>query len=279
MPRKPKIVLDNGIGSPMAYAAEVQRRATPDMVDQAVRADKCMLAFQPIVPASNPSVPAYYEGLIRIFDEGGRVIPARDFIHDVENTETGRLIDVKSLAKTAKTLREVPTLILAVNTSARSIGYAPWTNRLYKIVNREPEIAKRMVIEISEKSVMQLPEIVSRFINDLEPKGVQFSLDQFGAGLSSLSYLRDIPFRSVKLDGKFIRNVSETPRNQAVVNGATAMARSLGMNLIAEKVEDKADMQWLQRAGVAAMQGFLFGIPTLNPEWSSDPFETGRKSP
>lgn len=270
MPRKPKMVLEAGIGSPLGYAEEMARRATPDMVERAVQADDCALAYQPIVLSSDPDTPAYYEGLIRIFDEQKRVFPARDFIHDVEDSEVGRLIDVKALQKTAATLRNVPGLVLAVNTSARSIGYAPWTNRLYKIVNREPEIAKRMVIEISEKSVMQLPEIVSRFINDLAPKGVQFSLDQFGAGLSSLSYLRDIPFTSLKLDGRFISMVSGTPKNQAVVEGSCALAASFGMNVIAEKVETEPDMLWLQRAGVAAMQGFLFGIPTLYPEWSTD---------
>lgn len=269
MPRKPKIVLDNGIGSPLGYAEESTRRATPAMVDDAVRHDKCNLAFQPIVRAANPKVPVYYEGLIRIFDDKGNVFPARHFIHDVEDTETGRLIDVKALTKTARTLRDVPGLVLSVNTSARSIGYAPWTNRLYKIVNREPEIAKRMVIEISEKSAMQLPEIVSRFINDLTPRGVQFSLDQFGAGLTSLTQLRDIPFKSLKLDGKFIGGVASTPKNQAVVSGTCALARSFGMNVIAERVEDAADMRWLQQAGVAAMQGFLFGIPTLYPEWTA----------
>lgn len=267
MPRKPKMVLENGIGSPMAYANELDRRATPDMVEKAIRDDRYNLAFQPIVPASNPKTPVYYEGLMRIFDENQRVFPARDFIHAVENTKTGRLIDVKALTKTARTLREVPGLVLSLNASARSIGYAPWTNRLYKIVNREPDVAQRMVIEISEKSVMQLPEIVSRFINDLEAKGVQFSLDQFGAGLTSLSHLRDIPFKSLKLDGRYIGGVSNKAKNQAVVAGTCALARSFGMNVIAEKVEHKADMQWLQRAGVTAMQGYLFGIPTLYPEW------------
>lgn len=270
MPRKPKMVLENGIGSPLAFADELQKRATPEVVDRAVRAGRCDLAFQPIVRSDTPDTPAYYEGLIRIFDEDKRVIPAREFIQEVENTETGRLIDVKALAKTIHTLRQVPGLVLAVNTSARSIGYAPWTDKIYHVLRKEPDLAKRMVIEISETSVMQLPEIVSRFINDLEPKGVQFSLDQFGAGQSSLTYLRDIPFQTLKLDGRFVLDVSTNPKNQQIVRGVCALAQSLGMHVIAEKVESNADMRWLQQTGVSAMQGFLFGIPTLNPNWQSN---------
>ena len=268
MPRKPKMVLENRISSPTAYAEEIQRRATPDMVDRAIRTGHCDLAFQPIVRSATPDKPAYYEGLIRIFDDSKRVIPARDFIHEVEDTEVGRLIDVKALAKTIQTLRQVPGLVLAVNTSARSIGYAPWTDKLYRTLRKEPDVVKRMVIEISETSVMQLPEIVSRFINDLEPKGVQFSLDQFGAGLSSLTYLRDIPFQTLKLDGKFVLEVSSNAKNQQIVQGTSALARCLGMHVIAEKVENNADMRWLQQAGISAMQGFLFGIPTFNPKWT-----------
>lgn len=268
MSRKSKLVLNRGMASPLGFVEESNSRAAPQDVETQIRAGRCALAFQPVVDAKNPESVLYYEGLIRVFDEANRFIPARHFIHQVANRETGRLIDLHSLTKTIFELKRTPGLHLSVNTSARSIGYSPWTDKLRHALRKWPALANRMTIELSEPSVMQLPEIVSKFINDMTPCGLRFSLDDFGADLSSLSYLRDIPFDSIKLDGGFVRGVSGNPKNQAAVLGITAMAHHLGMNVIAVHVETTKDMQWLQRAGVSALQGYLFGIPTIRPQWS-----------
>lgn len=270
MRRREKIVLERGMKNPLGYVEERIARASPDLVAKALHDGACALAFQPIVLASDTEKTAYFEGLIRIFDEENRVIPARDFIHQVENSEVGRLIDLRALGKAIVTLRRVPGLHLAINTSARSIGYAPWTDKLQGAIRKDPDLAGRLTIEITETSVMQLPEIASRFINDMKPKGLRFSLDDFGAGLTSFRILRDIPFESLKIDGCFCLGISQSTQNQPVVLGMIAMARHLGMNIIAENVEHKADMQWLQAAGVNAMQGYLFGMPRLNMKWAKD---------
>lgn len=114
---------------------------------------------------------------------------------------------------------------------------------------------------------MQLPEIASRFINDVSQRGVRFSLDDLGSDTSSLAMLRDIAFDSVKLDGGFVRGVAQNQKNQSVVLGVSAMALHFGMNVIAEHVETNEDLQWLQQSGIVAVQGYLFGIPTLKPAW------------
>lgn len=267
MARKPRLVLSHGDSSPLGYVEESRRRATPDEVEQQVRAGNTALAFQAVHSAQDPDRVLYYEGLIRVFDRRERVIPAHDFIHWAANRETGRLIDLQSLTKTIAELRRVPGLHLSVNTSARSIGYAPWTDKLHSALRKWPDVAKRMTIEISEPSVMQLPEIVCRFINDMSQRGVRFSLDDFGSDTSSLALLRDVAFDSVKIDGGFVRGVSQHQKNQSVVLGVAAMAQHFGMNVIAEHVETAEDLQWLRQAGIAAVQGYLFGIPTLKPAW------------
>jgi len=267
MARKPRLVLSQGDTSPLGYVEESRRRATPDEVEHQVRAGNTALAFQPVLCAKDRNKVLYYEGLIRVFDRRERVIPAHDFIHWATNRETGRLIDLQSLTKTIAELRRVPGLHLSVNTSARSIGYAPWTNQLHSALRKWPDLAKRMTIEISEPSVMQLPEIASRFINDVSQRGVRFSLDDFGSDTSSLAMLRDIAFDSVKLDGGFVRGVAQNQKNQSVVLGVSAMALHFGMNVIAEHVETDEDLQWLQQSGIVAVQGYLFVIPTLKPAW------------
>ena len=267
MARKNTFVLERGMKSPLAHVEEAVFSSTIDAVDAAVRGGKCGLAFQPVVHAKNPDRPAFYEGLIRIFDPSNRVIPARDFIARVEDTETGRQIDCVALKKTLRTLEKVPGLQLSLNVSARSIGYAPWTDKLYQALRRKPDLVKRMTIEISEKSVMQLPEITARFVNDLSKKGVRFLLDDFGAGKSAFQDLRDIGFGMLKIDGRYIQGIAQNAENQGVVLTMVSLGQFMEKRIIATRVEDKDDMQWLQRAGIDAFQGYLFGVPTLNPEW------------
>jgi len=269
MAQKSKLVLERGMKSPLGHVEEAIYNASPETVEAAVRNGRSALAFQPVVLASKPEQPAFYEGLIRLFDPAQRVIPARDFISRVENTETGRLLDCETLKKTIRTLNQVPGLHLSMNVSARSIGYAPWTDKLYATIRKRPELAKRMTIEISEASVMQLPEITARFVNDLGGNGVRFLLDDFGADLSSFQHLRDIGFGMIKIAGSFSNDIAKTEKNQSVVRTMVAMGRFMRKRVIATRVEKKEDMQWLQRAGVDAFQGYLFGIPTLNPNWAS----------
>jgi len=267
MARMEKFVLERGMKSPLAHVEEAIHATTVDDVRRAIKNGNCGLAFQPVVHAQTPEKPAFYEGLIRIFDSSKRVIPARDFISRVEQTETGRQIDCEALKITLRTLERVPGLQLSVNASARSIGYAPWTDKLSQALRRKPDLVKRMTIEISEKSVMQLPEITARFVNDMSAKGLRFLLDDFGAEHSSFQDLRDIGFSMLKIDGRFIQGIANTPKNQAVVLTMASMGSFMQKRIIATRVEDKDDMRWLQRAGVDAFQGYLFGIPTLNPSW------------
>ena len=219
MARMEKFVLERGMKSPLAHVEEAIHATTVDDVRRAIKNGNCGLAFQPVVHAQTPEKPAFYEGLIRIFESSKRVIPARDFISRVEQTETGRQIDCEALKITLRTLERVPGLQLSVNASARSIGYAPWTDKLSQALRRKPDLVKRMTIEISEKSVMQLPEITARFVNDMSAKGLRFLLDDFGAEHSSFQDLRDIGFSMLKIDGRFI---------QGIVQKVTALKKTAG---------------------------------------------------
>ena len=111
-----------GADSPLGWAVSARDRDTIQMVAEALRHREVLLAFQPIVASSDPRRVAFHEGLIRVLDDTGRVIPARDFIGAVESTETGRVLDCVALELGLRTLARVPALRLAINMSARSIG-------------------------------------------------------------------------------------------------------------------------------------------------------------
>ncbi|SEP78777.1 EAL domain-containing protein [Thalassovita taeanensis] len=258
-----------GQDSPLNFAVSSRDASTLDMVRAALKHRQVTLAFQPVIQSQRPDQPAFYEGLIRVLDETGRIIPAKDFIDVIETTETGRIIDCLSLEMGLRTLAREPSIRLAINMSARSIGYPRWMQSLKKGLKHDPTVAERLILEITESSAMMVPELVVNFMSDLQRKGITFALDDFGAGFTSFRYLRDFYFDILKIDGQFIHNIHADPDNQVLTRALIAIARQFDMFTVAEKVETAEDAQWLSAAGVDCLQGFLFGAPSIHAPWKS----------
>ena len=266
----PKMNPMDGISDPLTLAVDERDRNAPQLVAEALRENRVMLAFQPIVQTAAPDRPAFYEGLIRIMDRTGRIIPAQDFIDGVETSELGRKIDCKALQLGLITLQQEPTLRLSINMSARSIGYAPWKQVLTNGLKDDPTIAERLILEITERSAMVMPDIVQAFMSDLQAMGISFALDDFGAGYTAFRYLRDFYFDILKIDGTFIRGIHKTPDNQVLINALFSLVRHVEMFTVAEFVETEQDARFLAEAGIDCMQGYYFGVPTVRPHWVID---------
>lgn len=252
---------------PLSCAAAARDQSVIEMVTQAVRHDEVMLAYQAVVPAAQQDKAAFYEGLIRVLDETGRIIPARDFIAEIEETETGRIIDCLALEKGLHALAAYPGLRLSINMSARSIGYPKWARTLKRGLSRNPTIAERLILEITESSAMLVPELVIGFMKDLQSDGVSFALDDFGAGHTSFRYLRDFYFDILKIDGQFIRGVSANADNQILTAALASIAEQFDMVTVAESVERPEDAAYLTELGIDCLQGYYFGAPTVKPPW------------
>lgn len=259
--------IEPGEGSPLDVAVIARDRDAVAMVAAALRHRETMLAFQPVVQSQRPDKIAFYEGLIRVLDDTGRIIPARDFIDAVEATETGRILDCVALESGLRTLQRNPQIRLAINMSARSIGYPRWMRSLKQGLQGDPTIGERLIFEITERSAMTVPELVVRFMADLQRRGITFALDDFGAGYTSLRYLRDFQFDVIKIDGAFISGVHRDPDNQVLTRAMVDIARQFDMFTVAENVESLADSRWLTGIGVDCQQGYFFGAPTVTPPW------------
>jgi len=255
--------------SPLAAAVDQRDRQTLDMVRDAIAAQNGLLAFQPVVQAARPDRPAFYEGLVRVLDQTGRVIPAADFIDVVETTETGREIDCLSLQMGLDTLTRNPGLRLSINMSARSIGYRRWLDVLNQGLIQNPTVGERLILEITESSAMLMPDVVRAFMDELQHQGITFAIDDFGAGYTSFRYLRDFYFDILKIDGQFIRGIHRDPDNQVLTQVLISIARQFEMFTVAEFVESPEDAAFLTTIGIDCMQGYLFGAPTTRPHWSS----------
>ena len=258
-----------GHEDPLNYAVQSRNRSALQMVEDAVRHKQVLLAYQPIVQARKPDTVAFYEGLLRVPDETGRIIPARDFIEQIEETEIGRIMDCLALEMGLKTLAQEPGLRLSINMSARSIGYERWMRTLRRGLQRDATAGERLILEITESSAMLVPELVVNFMSALQSKGICFGLDDFGAGFTSFRYLRDFFFDIIKIDGQFIRGIHADPDNQVLTRALVAIAQQFDMFTVAEFVENAEDAAYLAAIGVDCLQGYYFGAPTIHPAWEA----------
>lgn len=258
---------------PLTVAVRERDRNVLTMVRDALNDQRVMLAYQPIVRADRPDRPAFYEGLIRIMDKSGRIIPAREFIEEVETDEIGRMIDCLSLQLGLEALRDHPELRLSINMSARSIGYPRWNRTLYRGLKSDPTIGERLILEITESSAMVMPDITRVFMASLQTKGVCFALDDFGSGFTSFRYLKDFYFDILKIDGQFIRDIHRNPDNQVLCAALVSIAQHFDMFTVAEMVENAEDAAFLIDTGLDCLQGYHFGVPKLRPDWLREPAE------
>ena len=259
--------LPEGGESPLAHAVVERDRATISMVRDALDQKNLLLAYQPVMQVNRPDRPAFYEGLIRLLDDTGRVIPARDFMETVEMTELGRRIDCAALGMGLQALKTEPSLRLSINLSARSIAYPEWTRTLRRGLQGDPKLGERLILEISEASAMLMPDIVSPFMTDLQGQGISFALDNFGAGLTSFRHFKDLFFDILKIDGQFSKGIATDTDNQVLAAALIGLARHFDMFSVAERVESEADAEHLAGIGIDCMQGYYYGAPTTTPPW------------
>ncbi|MEL7106886.1 MAG: EAL domain-containing protein [Pseudomonadota bacterium] len=250
---------------PLSFAIADRDRDVIAMVADALARKSVELAFQPVVVAGQSGRLAFFEGLARILDTTGRAIPAKDFINQVEATELGRQIDCVALECGLKALAQNPTMRLSINMSARTIGFPPWLRILDAGIGRAPDIGERLILEITESSILAAPETVAAFMTELQAIGVCFAVDDFGAGFTSLRHLRDLDFDILKIDGHFVGNVHADPDNQALIQAMMSVSEHFGMLTVAENVEQAEDAAWLTQHGVDCLQGYYFGAPSLKP--------------
>ncbi len=247
--------------NPLDYAVNLRDMDVKTMVRQALDHGNAQLAFQPVVLSVDPAQIAFYEGLIRVRDETGRVIPAYHFMTDIEETELGREIDCASLRLGLDMLAANPSVRISINMSARSMADGKWRRTLDSGLQGRHDIGSRLILEISESSAMTLHEVLIRFMAEMQPLGVAFALDDFGSGMTAFRHLKDFFFDMVKIDKCFTRNIDSSPDSQVMAESLMVVARQLEMFSVAEGVETAEEAEALRNIGMDCLQGYHFGVP------------------
>ncbi|MEO8240776.1 MAG: EAL domain-containing protein [bacterium] len=257
-----------GDASPLGVALSKQDEETIGMVAEAVVRKRMRLAYQPVVLSRDPGRVAFHEGLIRVMEPNGRIIPAKNFMGAVESHELGREIDCLAVEQGLQALARHPAVRISINMSARSIGYSRFMWTLKRGLDQDPTVGERLILEITESSVMLVPELVLSFMDQHQRRGVAFAMDDFGAGFTALRYFKDFMFDILKIDGQFVRHIETDADNQALTRAMLDIGRHFQMITVAEMVETRDEADCLRTLGVDCQQGYLHGAPTVKPPWT-----------
>jgi EAL domain-containing protein (putative c-di-GMP-specific phosphodiesterase class I) len=152
-------------------------------------------------------------------------------------------------------------LTLAVNVSVRQLADPNIAERVISILRRTGLRASALELEITENLLLQPTDDILRLLNDLTELGVRLTVDDFGIGYSSLSYLHRYPIKALKIDRSFISRIGVALHNDTIVEAIIALAQSLHLHVLAEGVETRAQVDFLRKRGCRVAQGFLFSRP------------------
>jgi diguanylate cyclase (GGDEF)-like protein/PAS domain S-box-containing protein len=254
---------------PAQQAAVEHRRRLEDDLRQAILESKLELAFQPIIDISAGHMVGA-EALLRWeHPEQGPISP-EIFIPLAEDvgliSQIGLLVLEGACRHVAEWRDNGMDIYVSVNVSARQIPNGLSPELVHHALKQYNLPASAIVIEITEGLLMANVVLAQSWIESMRELGVRIYLDDFGTGYSSLSYLKRFPMDTVKIDRSFIRDICLDKSDRALVEAIITMASSLGLNVVAEGVEDEQQLAILNEMGCACVQGYYFSRPVKGPE-------------
>jgi EAL domain-containing protein (putative c-di-GMP-specific phosphodiesterase class I) len=228
-----------------------------------------VLYCQPIVQLDTGDIDQH-EVLLRLL-KGTRHVRPTSFLAAAERHGMAQEIDRVVISEAISMLENDTSGTLDVNLSGSSIGDSGLLQLIEAELSRSSIEPSRLVVEVTETAAIGSMTSAIEFSETVKSFGCGLALDDFGVGFGSLYYLKHLPFDYVKIDGEFIRDLINSPRDRAVVEGIVSLARGLGMTTIAEFVGDAPTVEVLRELGVDCGQGYHLGepAPTLTAPMSA----------
>jgi diguanylate cyclase (GGDEF)-like protein len=239
---------------------------TAEKVRAALKTGRLTFAYQPIVDAKT-GAHAYYECLVRMVAEDGRIVPAAEFVPVVEQMGMVRLVDRYALEMAVAELSRYADVKLAINISGLTVEDESWLRAFRALLADKPGLASRLMIEITETAAMQDIEDSAKFVNAVREPGCRVALDDFGAGYTSFRHFKSLTVDVVKIDGSFVHGVTENPDNQLFVHTLLTFAKGFGLDTVCECVETAEEAELLARQGAKYLQGYHCGRPEVERLW------------
>lgn len=242
----------------------MKRIATEDALRRGIKEREFELFFQPIIDMRSGDV-VKAEALIRWRDASNKLISPDEFIPIAERC--GLIIPIghwviEHAGNMLKLLHSYDSnLFLSINLSPKQLNDKQLLDRIKSMIKKTGVDASKIEFEITEGVLIDNFERVERHIRELRELGIRISIDDFGTGYSSLRYLQRLSIDTVKIDRSFVHDLSCNENDKAIVLAVIAIAKSLGLEVIAEGVETKSQCQFLLDNACFIAQGFLFGRP------------------
>jgi EAL domain-containing protein (putative c-di-GMP-specific phosphodiesterase class I) len=229
------------------------------------------LHYQPIVTLQDGRL-AGFEALMRWRRKDGSLVPPMEFIPLAE--ETGLILELGRWAMDRAIRDQVlfaqcidglhpglPPAFMSVNVSGMQLSDLSEIDLLADIIERsgvDPSVIK---LEMTETLLVEDPDRAAEALKKVKELGVSIAIDDFGTGYSSLSYLHQFPLDTLKIDRAFVSNMTKSENCRRIVNSITQLAGALQMDIVAEGIEEKEQMDALRDLGCAAGQGYYFAKP------------------
>jgi EAL domain-containing protein (putative c-di-GMP-specific phosphodiesterase class I) len=240
---------------------------TADEVVAALKDDRILLAYQPIVSAKGSRTAVHHESLVRMAKRDGTIVSAGNFIPAAEQLGLVRLVDRRALELAVAELHANTQISLAVNVSGTSAADSSWLRGFLDYVRTNKSAAPRLIVELTETAAFNHFELNAQFISQLAGLGCRVAIDDFGAGYTSFRNLQMLKVDMVKIDGAYVKDLCASPENQVFVRTLVGLARNFNLRTVAEWVNSEDEANLLEGFGVDYFQGYFFGPPTLTPSW------------
>lgn len=235
-------------------------------IQDALKNDRFRLAIQKVVSIKHVDL-SHYEVLLRMEDKNGEIIPPLAFLSAAERYDMMPVIDRWVITTTFKNISHErcsdTSRIYNINLSGQSLrdnSIVKFIRNQFSFFNIPPNI---ICFEITETAVISNLGVAIELINKIKAMGCMFALDDFGSGLSSFSYLKNIPVDYLKIDGEFIRNIVTNSMDRAIVSAINSIGHEMGLKTVAEYVESKEILALLDKINIDYAQGHVIEKPKL----------------
>ena len=231
------------------------------------------LHYQPQISLESGDIVGV-EALLRWTHPQWGQVPPSEFIPIAESTglilSIGQWVIRSAIEQLAAWMqRGMAPMIMAVNLSAVQFRHAELPQFVTQCLNDARVPPELFELELTESAAMANPQAAIATLDELARRGIRLAIDDFGTGYSSLSYLKRFKVYKIKIDQGFVRDITDDPDDKAIVGAIISMARSLGIQTIAEGVETEAQLDYLREEGCNEVQGYLFSKPM-----TADTFES-----
>jgi diguanylate cyclase len=231
---------------------------------ESMRDNRLSLFYQPKLSLATGRI-CDAEALIRWHDLDGRLVPPDEFIPFAESTGMIREVTIYALRAAARDLARWAkmglTVRVAVNVSALDLGTPEFADMVLGILHEHAVPSQQLALEVTESALIRSTAEVSATLSALRERGVRLSVDDYGTGQSTLSYLKHLPVHELKIDKSFVMTMAGSDSDKIMVRSTINLAHELGLQVVAEGVEDQETLDALRALGCDYAQGYYISKP------------------